>query len=63
MGVEHGRVQQLGNMLSASMLTSVAASLRMSSSFLAARFVLVACFKSSFVDLITAKSPGRGGVY
>ena len=38
------------------------ASLRVSSYFLAAGIILAALLKVSIVDLLTAKSPDRGGV-
>lgn len=62
MGVVNGRAQELGNMLSALMLTSIGAFLRMSSSVLAVVDVLAAPIKASFVDLLTTKSPDRGSV-
>lgn len=62
MGIANCRMQKIGNMISASMLTSISASLRTFSSFLAAGVVLAARLKASFVDLPTAKSPDWGGV-
>lgn len=60
--VAHGQMQNLRYMLNASMLSSVSASLRMSSSFFMAGIVPAVRLKASFVDLLTAKNPDRRGV-
>ena len=62
MGAAPGRMQKLGNMLSASILTYVAVSSRISTFFLAKGVVLAARLKALFVGVLTAKSPDRGGV-